>query len=658
MGLKKLLTDLSDGKQNEFTQGIDFKQRSMPWPDSYEEGKPLLTRRNFDEKAFEDLDQGSPEPNSEAVSFGRDDGDLRTNRRLDDFRRIGKWIYGTGEGRGWIVKQAGLQLMNPRLDAPQKTLLESAQEGLEGMFDFSGEKIRDPNQLTYNGGVNTVIQTLIAGKGSIDREGGVPLIHSGYIDAAGKNTWGMEGSLAQSFEPGMGYKKGEKYNLDDDKNRLTFLLNNKLRLPGEPLGFLRDTGLGGTAVGDALTAASEFVTENLPFLFGNLGEELFSYVGGPKSRFGLGRTTHRRYTNSGVDNYGKTLPVLYQSPVRLGFNYSNEEIEVSPTKLGNFLSQHWQFQDRKRPYFIYSKKIGDTGRTYHYGSRIGAGDPGKIMPLDGDGLAWNSNKEWPNKGLISYKAFVPDKIDKVNALDIHKATDIFSDIVYRDFIKFRIEAIDSNSPPEALESDVLIFRAFIDDIGDSFNAEHNEFKYNGRADYFYTYKGFKRDISVSFKIAAQSRHEMMPLYRKLNFLVSNTAPDYSESGRMRTPYIRLTVGNWMERIPGIITSISLKWGTDYPWEIALTEPEEEKTGEAGTAKQADMLILPHILDVTLNFTPIHSFLPQKGVHTPFILPDPSLKKPNQQWLKGESTDLNTVKTFLDMPSYARMKEDN
>ena len=40
MGLKKLLTDLSDGKQNEFTQGIDFKQRSMPWPDSYEEGKP------------------------------------------------------------------------------------------------------------------------------------------------------------------------------------------------------------------------------------------------------------------------------------------------------------------------------------------------------------------------------------------------------------------------------------------------------------------------------------------------------------------------------------------------------------------------------------------------------------------------------------------
>ena len=71
MGLKKLLTDLSDGKQNEFTQGIDFKQRSMPWPDSYEEGKPLLTRRNFDEKAFEDLDTGSVGYGSEAGGGGR-----------------------------------------------------------------------------------------------------------------------------------------------------------------------------------------------------------------------------------------------------------------------------------------------------------------------------------------------------------------------------------------------------------------------------------------------------------------------------------------------------------------------------------------------------------------------------------------------------------
>ena len=34
MGLKKLLTDLSDVKKNEFTQGIYLKQRSMPWTDS------------------------------------------------------------------------------------------------------------------------------------------------------------------------------------------------------------------------------------------------------------------------------------------------------------------------------------------------------------------------------------------------------------------------------------------------------------------------------------------------------------------------------------------------------------------------------------------------------------------------------------------------
>ena len=164
---------------------IVFKQRSMPWPDSYEEGKPLLTRRNFDMNAFEDVEQGSPEASPEATEFGRGDGDLKTFRRLDDFRRIGKWIFGTGEGRGWIIKQAGLQLMNPRLDAPQKDLFTSISEGLTNMFDFSGNAPKDPNQMTYNAGVNTLVSTLMAGAGAIDREGAVPFIHSGYIDAIG-----------------------------------------------------------------------------------------------------------------------------------------------------------------------------------------------------------------------------------------------------------------------------------------------------------------------------------------------------------------------------------------------------------------------------------------------------------------------------------------
>ena len=107
-------------------------------------------------------------------------------------------------------------------------------------------------------------------------------------------------------------------------------------------------------------------------------------------------------------------------------------------------------------------------------------------------------------------------------------------------IRFRIEAVDSAEPEK---SDIMLFRAFLDSFGDNYSAQHNEIKYNGRAESFYTYNSFSRDISIGFKIAAQSRWEMMPLYRKLNFLVSNTAPDYhASSGRINMAK-RLSLGN-------------------------------------------------------------------------------------------------------------------
>jgi len=33
-----------------------------------------------------------------------------------------------------------------------------------------------------------------------------------------------------------------------------------------------------------------------------------------------------------------------------------------------------------------------------------------------------------------------------------------------------------------------------------------------------------------------------------------------------------------------------------------------------------MVVLPHVLDVSVEFTPVHNFLPQKSIHAPFILP--------------------------------------
>ena len=165
----------------------------------------------------------------------------------------------------------------------------------------------------------------------------------------------------------------------------------------------------------------------------------------------------------------------------------------------------------------------------------------------------------------------------------------------KDFIPFRFEAVNTENPTQ---SDYIVFKAFLDSFNDNYNAEHNSFNYNGRGETFYTYNGFTRNIDFSFKIAAQSKNELKPLYQKLNYLLSNTAPDYSKVGRMRTPFIKLTVGDWCSRLPGVLNSIGLTWQKDYSWDI-------------GTGDNTSVLILPHILDVNCSFTPIHQFMPEK-----------------------------------------------
>ena len=171
----------------------------------------------------------------------------------------------------------------------------------------------------------------------------------------------------------------------------------------------------------------------------------------------------------------------------------------------------------------------------------------------------------------------------------------------RDIIKFRIEVItpgDSNTEPK---TEHLYFRAYLDSFSDGYGAKWSSFNYLGRAEEFHTYGGFNRSINVGFKIAAQSRDEMKPLYQKLNTLIGSTAPTY-DNNIMRGTLAKLTVGDYIYRLPGFIEKVDVQWGQDYPWEIAMRSPEGD---DIDTAMQE----LPMILDVSLSFKPIHNFVP-------------------------------------------------
>jgi hypothetical protein len=160
----------------------------------------------------------------------------------------------------------------------------------------------------------------------------------------------------------------------------------------------------------------------------------------------------------------------------------------------------------------------------------------------------------------------------------------------RDLVKFRISSVLTDTPERV---NTMIFRAYLTQLTDSVDATWNDVKYAGRGNKFYIYDGFTRKIQIGFKVAALSAEEMSPMYSKLNYLMSTLMPDYN-NGLMRGPLVRMTVGNYFDAQLGKLDSLSYTIPQDSPWEIALDEPE-------GGSKQ---LILPHILEVSLGFTPI------------------------------------------------------
>ena len=93
------------------------------------------------------------------------------------------------------------------------------------------------------------------------------------------------------------------------------------------------------------------------------------------------------------------------------------------------------------------------------------------------------------------------------------------------------------------------------------------------------------------------------MYKKLNYLASTLAPDYTNAGFMRGNLVRLTLGGYLYEQPGFITSLTYDIPQETPWEIAINA---EGGGDSSVKE------LPHMIKVSnLAFVPIHRFLPQK-----------------------------------------------
>ena len=176
----------------------------------------------------------------------------------------------------------------------------------------------------------------------------------------------------------------------------------------------------------------------------------------------------------------------------------------------------------------------------------------------------------------------------------YKISDDLSDEL--SLIPFCITSIN----PE--ERTYLNFEANLESYDDSYSGNWSGVQYVGRGEQFYTYTGFTRDINFAFKVVARKADDLRYIYSKLNVLCSSTAPTYDGGNYfMRGTLGSITIGDLVSNQVGFFKSVKISWKTDYPWEIGNVHSSWK--GQIGTK----IIRVPHLLDVSVSFTPIHYF---------------------------------------------------
>ena len=286
---------------------------------------------------------------------------------------------------------------------------------------------------------------------------------------------------------------------------------------------------------------------------------LFDYLTGPGSVYGVGKTTIRRYDDT---RKAAELAQTYYDSIP-----GNGKLNLGPAMTYDMIA---------------AQSLNNTIN----GARTKNIQDYKTVSEKG-GASQIATREQ----IYSYTLGVDD----INKLDpiLRKDTDPWTSDALKDMIKFGFECISNNDPAKSV---FLQFRAYLTSgINDSNQANWNNIRYIGRGEDFYTYQGVSRTISVSFRVAAQSRDELIPMYNKLNYLVSQVYPDYSPNkGIMRGSVIKLTIGDYLYRMPGVLENVNLTVSQDSSWEI-------------GEGNQ-----LPHYIDVSISFKPILQELPRRA----------------------------------------------
>ena len=609
-----------------------------------------------------------------------DDGLIRggvlnaTLASVRDTERIGKFLI-TGKGALFGIKQLGLQKANIPLETDPN-------------------QPKDPTR-KYNLGINLIAQVPINAFGGHLIRHGYGLLPIGGVGFLEGNSLGVKG---YSYERAVlnNNKKDSNItitNLDPKITPTNRLVSYLSKISYPTIGTVQLDEYNGGAnsiygIGKTRITTTNITTNNSYKTSSNY-KGISEYIDKYRSLSTRGELLVDNIKEANeINNFilSSKISVLNQQKSYLASLSPEEtdryldEYELTSQMVDDLNADVKKTLDRKELFekFIKNQEIENAQNNYDFETRLN-GYSNAINPFDPlyrlkniqSQFGVSTSKYGPNNIKKSHK------VDSINVIDITDSGTYFKNIgdkkrssdvltavsdkvdgIYgKDIIKFAIEFL--NNDTQNLSTDVLAFRAYIDDFQDGMNAKWNSYRYMGRGEDFYVYDGFTRDISVAFTIYAHSEEEIKPLYSKLNYLLSTFAPDYNADNKMRGNIAYLTVGDYLSRQPGIFTDIKLSGMMDTHWEVNLDNGK-------------DLYQVPKHIKVSLSFKPIHTVLPRKVTRdnpfkSNFVLgPPPSLieeKKKETENPKNPAKDniitQQTITTLINNtpPPEEELKKD-
>ena len=335
-------------------------------------------------------------------------------------------------------------------------------------------------------------------------------------------------------------------------------------------------------------------------------DSILTYGGGPGSVLGVGKTRIKYATDSTGEN-----------PIKTGANQlptgSRTLSEVSKFNTGSFISE-------QLPTNQYSIGIDETNPSSSYIVAHNEDNTTNVDPTKGKTLSEQilGEDSYLQSGSIVNFRNIPRKErgfdDKRNPRittkpdyitgSFNESDTLIDNIYYDSSSDIREsnklggdEKADDDYIPFNIQINngtTLRFRAYLDDISDSYNAGWNSQSYMGRAEKFYKYNSFDRDISFGFTIVSDNKINHETMYDQLNTLASSLAPTY-QNGYMSGNLHRLTIGDYLKSQWGIIHNLTYNITTESPWGL-----------DSGYQT-------PYYIKVSgIKFTPIHTYRPQYG----------------------------------------------